>query len=81
MSNGTKWGDCISHANQMGRHPLTTDVDTTFRRALAMYLRSLGVDNDTVESVMGCATDAEAATHTRAFAEGWNAGFDQGRKS
>lgn len=81
MSNSTSWDDCISHANQMGRYPLTADADTTFRRALAMYLRSLGVERDTVDNIMAHATDAETATHTRAFAEGWNAGFDQGRKS
>ena len=86
MSNGTSWDDCFMHARDSVEHyraRMTPDMYEfrIFKAALALYLRSLNVDNDTVESVMDRATAAATDLHSRAFRQGWNAGFDQGRKS
>lgn len=86
MSNGTSWDDCFMYARQSVKPYRTKIVPDmyefrVFQSALSLYLRSLGLDNDTVEAVDYRAAAAATDTHARAFRQGWDAGFDQGRKS
>ena len=86
MSNGTSWDDCLAHAHQSVEHyraKMTPDMYDfrIFKSALALYLRSVGVDDATVEAVTDRAVAAATDTHSGAFRQGWDAGLDQGRKS